>query len=89
MGDLFRLSVVTGESTVLDTKVRSVNLPMDFGSFGILANHAPMLCAVSKGIVRGALEDGSVVRVRVSEGIASVADNELTVLCSDAALIED
>ena len=73
MGDLFRLSVVTGESTVLDTKVRSVNLPMDFGSIGILVNHAPMLCAVSKGIVRGALKDGSVVRVRVSEGIASVA----------------
>jgi len=45
MGDLFRLSVVTGESTVLDTKVRSVNLPMDFGSIGILVNHAPMLCA--------------------------------------------
>ncbi|MBO6040215.1 MAG: F0F1 ATP synthase subunit epsilon [Oscillospiraceae bacterium] len=89
MGDLFRLSVVTGESTVLDTEVRSVNLPMDFGSIGILVNHAPMLCAVSKGIVRGKLSDGHTVRVRVSEGVASVADNELTVLCGDAALIED
>jgi F-type H+-transporting ATPase subunit epsilon len=89
MGDLFRLSVVTGESTVLDTEVRSVNLPMDFGSIGILVNHAPMLCAVSKGIVRGTLPDGSTVRIRVSEGVASVADNELTVLCSDAAPVED
>ena len=89
MGDLFRLSVVTGESTVLDTEVRSVNLPMDFGSIGILVNHAPMLCAVSKGIVRGTLSDGSTVRIRVSEGVASVADNELTVLCSDAARVED
>ena len=87
MGDLFRLSVVTGEATILDAEVRSVNLPMDFGSIGILANHAPMLCAVSKGTVRGVLEDGSTVRIRVSEGVASVADNELTVLCSDAAMV--
>lgn len=89
MGELFRLSVVTGDATVLNTEVRSANLPMDFGSIGILVNHAPMLCAVSKGIVRGVLPDGSTVRVRVSEGVASVADNELTVLCRDAALAED
>ena len=89
MGELFRLSVVTGDATILDTEVRSANLPMDYGSIGILVNHAPMLCAVSKGIVRGVLEDGSTVRVRVSEGVASVADNELTVLCGDAALAED
>ena len=52
MRDLFRLCIVTGDATVLDTQVQSVNLPMDFGSFGILAHHAPMLCAVSKGVLR-------------------------------------
>ena len=86
MRDLFRLCIVTGDATVLDTQVQSVNLPMDFGSFGILAHHAPMLCAVSKGILRCRLEDGSTVRVRVSAGAASVIDNELTLLCSDAAV---
>ena len=85
MDDLFRLSIVTADATVLDTRVRAVNLPMDYGSIGILAHHAPMLCAVSRGFVRCTLEDGSRLRVRVSEGVASVADNELTVLCSSAA----
>lgn len=88
MGDLFRLSVVTGDATVFSAEVRSANLPTGFGSVGILARHAPMLCAVAKGVVRCTLADGSTVRVRVSDGVANVADNELTVLCGDAALVE-
>ena len=88
MGELFRLSVVTGDATVLDTEVRSANLPMDFGSIGILVNHAPMLCAVGKGVLRCIREDGSETRIRVSDGVASVDHNELTLLCSDAAVIE-
>ncbi len=85
MGDLFHLSVVTSEATVLDARVRSVRLPTGFGSLGVLAHHAPMLCAVSKGVLHCTLEDGSDVRVRISEGVASVGDNEMTVLCGDAA----
>lgn len=88
MRDLFRLCIVTGDATVLDTQVQSVNLPMDFGSLGILAHHAPMLCAVSRGVLRCTLEDGSTVRVRVSAGVANVIDNELTLLCSDAGIVE-
>lgn len=88
MEKLFRFAVVTGDATVLDTRVKSAKLPTGFGSVGILANHAPMLCAVSRGIVLCTLEDGSPLRVRVSDGIASVGDNELTLLCSDAAIIE-
>ena len=88
MEKLFRFAVVTGDATVLDTQVKSVKLPTGFGSVGILANHAPMLCAVSRGIVLCTLEDGSPLRVRVSDGVATVGDNELTLLCSDAAIIE-
>ena len=88
MRDLFRLCIVTGDATVLDTQVQSVNLPMDFGSLGILAHHAPMLCTVSKGVLRCVLEDGNTVRVRVSSGVANVIDNELTLLCSNAEVVE-
>ena len=88
MEKLFRFAVVTGDATVLDTRVKSAKLPTSFGSVGILANHAPMLCAVSRGIVLCTLEDGSPLRVRVSDGVATVGDNELTLLCSDAAIIE-
>ena len=88
MDDLFRLCIVTGDATLLDTQVRSVRLPTGFGSLGVLAHHAPMLCAVSKGVLQCTREDGSETRIRVSDGVASVEDNELTLLCSDAAEIE-
>ena len=84
----FRLCIVTGDETVLDTEVSYVNLPTGFGSVGILLNHAPMLCAVAEGVLRCRLKDGSTLRVRVSEGVASVADNELTVLCRSGAAPE-
>ncbi len=87
MNDLFRCTVVTAEASVLDLRVRAVSLPTGFGSIGVLANHAPMLCAVSRGVVRCTLEDGCFVRVRISDGVASVADNELTILCADASAL--
>ncbi|MBR1845907.1 MAG: ATP synthase F1 subunit epsilon [Oscillospiraceae bacterium] len=89
MAKLFRLSVVTADRTVFESQVEYVNLPTAFGSVGILARHAPMLCAVEKGIARCTLESGEICRIRVSDGVASVADNELTLLVTDAKIIEE
>ena len=89
MEALFRLSIVTAEASVLEAHVSYVNLPTPFGSLGILARHAPMLCAVEKGIVRVKLENGQSARVQVGDGVASVADNELTVLVADGKVLEE
>ena len=86
---LFRLSVVTGEATVFDGQVECVNIPTGFGSVGVLANHAPMLCAVAKGVIRATREGEPPLRIAVGEGIANVADNEATVLVSRAELLEE
>ncbi len=89
MKSMFRLSVVTSEETVFDEQVSYVNLPTPFGSVGILARHAPMLCAVEKGILRCTLESGETVRVLVGGGVASVADNECTVLVANGKISEE
>ena len=89
MEALFRLSIVTAEESVLDAQVSYVNLPTPFGSLGILARHAPMLCAVEKGIVRCKLEGGQSARILVGDGVASVADNELTLLVADGKILEE
>ena len=88
MADLFRLSVVTGEGTLFDESVEYVNLPTAFGSLGVMANHAPMLCAVEAGVIRCRWSGGE-ARVRVSSGVASVENNELTVLVSSGQVLED
>ena len=87
MESIFRLSVVTSEATVFDEQVSYVNLPTPEGSVGVLANHAPMLCAVGKGKVRYRFEGGESF-VFVSGGVASVGDNEVTVLAEEAQIEE-
>ncbi|MDO4973762.1 MAG: F0F1 ATP synthase subunit epsilon [Eubacteriales bacterium] len=87
MAESFRLSVVTGDGTVFVDTVEYVNLPTGFGSLGVMAKHAPMLCAVEKGVVR-CTKDGETIRIRVGGGVASVENNEATLLVSDGERLE-
>ncbi len=88
MAESFRLSVVTGEGTVFEDTVDYVNLPMGFGSVGILAKHGAMLCAVEKGVIR-CRREGREFRIETSSGIANVGDNEVTVLVNSAKVPEE
>ena len=87
MAESCRLCVATGEGTVFDDAVNYVNVPTGFGSIGILAHHAPLLCAVEKGVLR-CKKEGETLRIRVGAGVASVENNEVTVLVSDGELVE-
>ena len=86
--DRIALHVITGEGPVLEIQVESVNLPTSFGSVGILQGHAPMLCAVEEGILRCRRSEGT-VRVRVGSGVASVENNQVNVLVSYGAVLEE
>lgn len=83
MADRIHLRIVTPTGTALERDVNYVNLPTPGGSVGILANHAPMLCAVGKGKLRCRFEGGESL-VFVAGGVASVEDNEVTVLAEEA-----
>ena len=88
MADEIHVSVVTADGTAFEQNTSCVNLPTGGGSVGVLADHAPMLCAISAGVVRCTAADGSAVHVTVGEGIASVADNEVVLLVSEAQTTE-
>ena len=85
MADRIRLKIVTPSGTALERDVNYVNLPTPGGSVGILSNHAPMLCAVGAGRLKCRFEGGE-LSVSVSGGVASVQDNELTVLTEKAEI---
>ena len=87
MADRIHLKVVTPMGVTLEQDTNYVNLPTPEGSVGILANHAPMLCAVGKGKIRYRFEGGESF-VSVSGGVASVGDNEVTVLADEARIEE-
>ncbi len=58
MANCFHLCLMTAEETMLDEAAEYCRIPTADGSVGILADHAPMLCAVCEGEVRCRMEDG-------------------------------
>ena len=85
--DRIHLVAASMDGGRFERTVSSVTLPSAYGSLGILAGHAPMLCAVEEGTVvcRSGEE---AVRIRVSGGIAHVANNELRLLLSHMEIEE-
>ncbi len=83
MAEHIRLKIVTPSGLILDRTANYVNLPTPEGSVGVLKDHAPMICAVGKGRLKYRFEGGEGF-VFVSEGVASVENNELTVLAEEA-----
>ena len=84
--DKIHLLLAASGGETWEKQVSAVTLPGVMGSLGILANHAPMLCALEEGLVSCRTEAGETVRIRISEGIANVADNEVTLLLSHLAV---
>ena len=74
MANYFHLCLMTAEETMLDEAAEYCRIPTADGSVGILADHAPMLCAVCEG-----------ERIfHVPAGVASVRDNSVTILTDRA-----
>ena len=76
----FHLRVMTADGTALDRQVVSLRIPMKEGSIGSLANHAPMLCRVSKGKLTARSADGEEIVFPLREGVANVRNNTVTIL---------
>ena len=88
MADQIHLQIVTAGGVVFDRMVHSVRLPLESGSIGVLANHAPLIGAVVDGIVTAASDEGEYV-IAVGIGVVNVVNNEVTVLSRTAEEAEN
>ena len=88
MADRIHLQIVTAGGVVFDRMVHVVNLPLENGSIGVLANHAPLMGAVVDGIVTAASDEGEYV-IAVGIGVVNVVNNEVTVLSRTAEEAEN
>jgi F-type H+-transporting ATPase subunit epsilon len=85
-----RCVIVTPESTILDTTVKGVMLPLDDGLRGVERGHAPFIGRLGVGEVRLSAEretgpGGSPVRsVFVEGGFVEVAHDRVTVVTQRA-----
>ena len=78
MADKIHLQIVTAGGVVFDRMVHVVNLPLENGSIGVLANHAPLMGAVVDGVVTAASDEGEYV-IAVGIGVVNIVNNEVTV----------
>ncbi len=86
----YQLSIVTPERTVYDAEVNSTTLPAEGGYLGVWADHAPMVAAVTPGMVT--LYEGSsdqeTAHYAVGAGFAEVSGGKM-VLIVDSCELED
>ena len=88
MADRIHLQIVTAGGVVFDRMVHVVNLPLENGSIGVLANHAPLMGAVVDGVVTCASDEGEYV-IAVGIGVVNIVNNEVTVLSRTAEEAEN
>ncbi|MEM7204895.1 MAG: ATP synthase F1 subunit epsilon [Planctomycetota bacterium] len=77
----FHLRVITPARTVIDRKVRSVTFMGVDGSYGVLPGHAPMMTATEPGIVSVENADGTTEHLLVTDGLAEMRNNVLSLIC--------
>jgi F-type H+-transporting ATPase subunit epsilon len=83
MADKLNFALVSPERELFHGDVDQVVVPGVEGEFGVLPNHAPVICMIRPGALR--IFDGSDERrIFVNGGFADVTPAGLTVLAEDA-----
>jgi F-type H+-transporting ATPase subunit epsilon len=80
----YSLTVLTPEGPVYTGDVVSLVAPGKSGKLGVLANHMPLLCALSKGALVCRERKGAWLHFDIEEGILEVTPQGVRVLTDSA-----
>ena len=72
------LEIISPEKTVYSGEAELVTLPGSLGSFTILDRHAPIISALTKGMLTYSI-DGVKTEVKVNGGFVEAKDNNVSV----------
>jgi len=81
------VSLVSAEQEVWSGEASLVVAKTVIGEIGFMAGHEPVLAILAQGEVRITREDGTKVIANAQDGFVSVANNEVTIVAGEAALI--
>jgi len=85
----FPLELVTPERILFSEEVQAVRAPGINGSFGVLARHAPMLTALTTGLIKLTLANGFDAFIATSGGFMEVSRQKVIILADSAELSEE
>lgn len=78
-----RLRIVSPDRVVLETEAQSVRIQGIDGSFGVLANHAPLMTATMPGPLQYVDVQGRRHELLVTDGFVEVRDNVVTIAAEE------
>ncbi|MBP5619682.1 MAG: hypothetical protein J6X23_04465 [Bacteroidaceae bacterium] len=74
---MIRVKIIMATGTIFEGEAKqSVELPSVLGRMQVLPDHAPLMAALDKGVVKVDNQE-----FPINDGIAQVENNEVTVLC--------
>ncbi len=80
------LEILTPDAKVFEGEVKSVVFPGIVGGFEVLNGHAPLISALSDGIIK-VTTNSNIEQFKVRSGFVEVLNNKLTV-CVEGLLEE-
>ncbi len=87
--DVFRVSLVTPQSQVLDADATYASIPAWDGQLGIAPLRAPLLAKLGDGLLRIDLVEGGATWFFIAGGFAQVKDNKLSLVTGEAVTPEE
>jgi len=78
------LDILTPEGKVFSDTVYGVQMPGVTGSFEVLDKHAPLIAALSTGVLKILKDKQTESSYQIQEGFAEVLNNKVTVLVEGA-----
>ena len=88
MAKSFNVDVVSPEQTLWSGEATFVVARTPDGEIGIMADHEPVMAAISTGAVTVDGADGKRTTIAVHGGFLQILDNEVTLLTDRAQVIE-
>jgi F-type H+-transporting ATPase subunit epsilon len=85
----FPLEIITRQRAVLRADVSEVVVPGSEGYLGVWAGHAPLLTALTVGVVHVRFPDGERERIAVTGGFAEIGPDKVIVLAESAERAEE
>ncbi|MEE9272962.1 MAG: ATP synthase F1 subunit epsilon [Robiginitomaculum sp.] len=88
MANKLQFSLVSPEAELFSGPVDQVDVPGTEGDFGVFAEHAPFMAAISTGVIT-VFNDRVETKYMVQGGFADVTPDGLTILSEQCSLMSD
>jgi len=86
---MFKLSIVSPAKVLYEHDVKGIVVPGTEGYLGVLSHHAPLITALSPGLITISESDDKERTAAVAGGFLEVSDNVATILADAVEFIDE